>query len=131
MTADALATEMANTERRRLRALVEVRLAEADALHAPDFELVHPSGGVWSKEQYLGGIASGDINYRRFEAVSSIDVMVDGDLAVLRYRSLIDIAVGGQEAGLLECWHVDCYRRDRDGGLWRVRWSQATSIDHA
>lgn len=120
---------MANTERRRLRALVEVRLVEADALHAPDFELVHPSGGVWSKEQYLGGIASGDINYRRFEAVSSIDVMMDGDLAVLRYRSVIDIAVRGQEAGLLECWHLDCYRREQDG-LWRARWSQATSIDH-
>ncbi|WP_076474145.1 nuclear transport factor 2 family protein [Micromonospora avicenniae] len=95
----------------------------------PDFELVHPSGGVWSKEHYLGGIASGDINYRRFEAVSGIDVMVDGSLAVLRYRSLIDIAVQGQTPGLLECWHLDCYRRDRHGGPWRVRWSQATAID--
>ncbi|MFU8876004.1 nuclear transport factor 2 family protein [Micromonospora sp. SL4-19] len=129
MTADALATELANTERRRLRALVDVRLEDADALHAPDFELVTPNGGTWSKEQYLGGIASGDINYRRFEAVSDIDVMVDGDLAVLRYQSLIDIAVWGQQAGLLECWHLDCYRRDRDGGLWKVRWSQATEID--
>ncbi|MEV0806955.1 hypothetical protein [Micromonospora sp. NPDC050200] len=76
-------------------------------------------------------VGSGDgIHYRRFEAVSDIDVMVDGNLAVLRYPSLIDIAVRGQEAGLLECWHLDCYRRERDGGLWRVRWSQATSIDH-
>ncbi|SIS01950.1 hypothetical protein SAMN05444858_14220 [Micromonospora avicenniae] len=84
---------------------------------------------MWSKEHYLGGIASGDINYRRFEAVSGIDVMVDGSLAVLRYRSLIDIAVQGQTPGLLECWHLDCYRRDRHGGPWRVRWSQATAID--
>ena len=38
---------------------------------------------VWSKEQYLGGIASGRIEYRRFEAMSNIDVMVDGALAVL------------------------------------------------
>jgi hypothetical protein len=106
-----------------------VRLADAEALHAPDFELVHPSSGVWSKEQYLGGIASGDINYRRFDAMSNIDVMVDGNLAVLRYRSLIDIAVRGQEAGLLECWHLDCYCRDQDGMPWSVRWSQATSID--
>lgn len=116
-------------ERQRLRSLVEVRVAEADALHAADFELVHPSGGVWTRERYLGGVASGDINYRRFDAVSKIEVMVDGNLAVLRYRSLIDIAVQGQEAGLLECWHLDCYRRD-DVGRWRVRWSQATSISH-
>lgn len=104
-------------------------MAEADVLHAPDFHLVHPSGGVWTKDQYLGGIASGDINYRRFEAVSPIDVMADGDLAVLRYRSLIDIAVAGEEAGEVECWHLDCYRRD--GSLWQVRWSQATSIGQA
>jgi len=56
--------------------------------------------------------------------------MVDGSLAVLRYRSAIDIAVQGQQAGPLECWHLDCYRRDDDGETWRVRWSQATSISH-
>jgi hypothetical protein len=127
MTTAELAEELGNIERERLRSLVEVRVDDADAFHAPDFELVTPSGGVWSKEQYLGGIASGDINYRRFEAVS----MVDGDLAVLRYRSVIDIAVTGQETGLLECWHLDCYRRDDDGEPWRVRWSQATSIGRA
>src|SRR4051812_44380749 len=98
-------------------------MAEADLLHAVDFQLVHPSGGVWSKDQYLGGIASGEIDYRRFEVVSSIDVVADGDLAVLKYRSIIDIAVAGQEAGEIECWHLDCYQRDGRGGPWRVRWS--------
>ena len=120
-----LEEELGDLERRRLRSLVEVRVEEADALHAPEFRLVHP-GGVWSKEEYLGGIASGRIDYRRFEATSEIEVMVDGALAVLRYRSAIDVAVHGQEAGPLECWHLDCYRRDE--GAWRVRWSQATSI---
>ncbi len=106
-------------------------MAEAESLHAPDFQLVHPSGGVWSKDQYLGGIASGVITYRRFEPISFIDVMADGDLAVLRYRSLIDIAVAGQEAGEVECWHLDCYRRDGPGNAWQVRWAQATGIDRA
>ena len=128
MTDAKLEEELGDLERRRLRSLVEVRVEEADALHAPDFQLVNPGGGVWSKEQYLGGIASGRIEYRRFEAMSNIEVMVDGALAVLRYRSAIDIAVQGQEAGPLECWHLDCYRRDDDGSRWRVRWSQATSI---
>ena len=130
MTDAKLEEELGNLERRRLRSLVEVRLEEADALHAPDVQLVHPGGGVWSKEQYLGGIASGRIEYRRFDAMSEIEVMVDGALAVLRYRSAIDIAVRGQEAGPVECWHLDCYRRDDDGGRWRVRWSQATSISN-
>jgi Domain of unknown function (DUF4440) len=128
MITGELAEELGNIERERLRCLVDARVDDAHALHAADFELVTPSGAVWSREHYLGGIASGDINYRRFEAVSNIDVMVDGDLAVLRYRSAIDIAVKGQEPGPLECWHLDCYRRAANSAPWQVRWSQATSI---
>lgn len=127
MTPD-LAKELADIERRRLRALVEARVADADALHAPDFQLVNPSGGVWSREKYLGGIADGTINYRRFEPVSDIEVMVDGDLGILRYRSVIDVSVQGREGDAVECWHLDCYLRS-DDGQWRVRWSQATSSD--
>jgi hypothetical protein len=128
MTEGELAEELGNVERERLRCLVEARVDDADALHAPDFQLVTPSGDVWSREHYLEGIASGDINYRRFEAVSTIDVMVNGNLAVLRYRSAIDIAVKGQQPGPLECWHLDCYQRAVDGAQWQVRWSQATSV---
>lgn len=120
------AHELADLERRRLRCLVEARTDEADGLHAPDFTVVTPSGGVWTKAQYLGGIADGSIDYRRFEPVTDIEVISDGDLAVLRYRSAIDIAVAGQEPGPLECWHLDCY--ERVDGAWRVRWSQATEI---
>ena len=90
-----VADDLRELERRRLRSLVEVDLAAAEELHTPDFELVNPGGSTWSREKYLGGIASGDIDYRRFEPVSDIDVMVDGDLAVLRYRSAIDISVTG------------------------------------
>jgi hypothetical protein len=115
-------------ERRRLRALVEVRVADAEALHAPDFVLVNPSGVVWSRAKYLGGIASSAIDYRRFEPISDIEVMVGADLAVLRYRSAIDVSVAGRESGPLECWHLDCYRRVHNG-QWQVRWSQATAVE--
>ncbi|WP_158220625.1 nuclear transport factor 2 family protein [Kineosporia sp. A_224] len=127
MTAPTTAADLADLERERLRCLVEARSDDADSLHAPDFQIVTPSGGVWNKEQYLGGIADGSIDYRRFEPTSDIDVMVDEHVAVLRYRSAIDIAVSGQEPGPLECWHLDCYERDNHGA-WRVRWSQATEI---
>ena len=49
-------------ERRRLRSLVEADMEVAEALHTPDFELVNPGGSTWSRERYLGGIASGDID---------------------------------------------------------------------
>ena len=114
-------------ERRRLRSLVEADMEVAEALHTPDFELVNPGGSSWSRERYLGGIAAGDIDYRRFEPVSDIDVMVDGDLAVLRYRSAIDISVTGGTPGPLAAQHVDVYVRVADG-RWQVRWSQATEV---
>ena len=120
------AGELVRLERRRLRCLVEARVGEVEPLHAPDFRIVTPSGGVWNRDEYLGGIADGSIDYRRFEPVSEIEVMADGDLAVLRYRSAIDIAVAGQQPGPLDCWHLDCY--ERVDGAWRVRWSQATEI---
>ena len=123
----SLPDELRELERRRLRSLVEADLDTAEALHTPDFELVNPGGSTWSRERYLGGIASGDIDYRRFEPVSVIDVMVDGDLAVLRYRSAIDIAVTGGTPGPLSAQHLDVYVRDTDG-RWQVRWSQATEV---
>lgn len=124
----SVADMLKELEHKRLRALVEANAAVLNALHTPDFVLVNPSGGVWSKEHYIGGILSGEINYRRFEAVSDIETMVGGNLAVLRYRSAIDIHVQGQEAGPLECWHTDCYRRVDVTAPWRVVWSQATAI---
>jgi hypothetical protein len=115
-------------ERRRLRALVDADGDVLDALHAPSFRLVHPSGGVWTKAEYVGGVRTGHIHYRRFEAVSDIDVMCDGTLAVLSYRSAIEIAVGGGEPEPLSCWHTDSYRRVGADGPWRVVGSQATEI---
>lgn len=113
-----------DVERRRLRSLVAADMAVAETLHAADFALVNPGGGLWARDFYLGGIASGDIDYSRFDVVSDIDVMVEGGLAVLRYRSAIEIAVAG-DVRSLQCWHMDSYRafEARD---WRAVWSQAT-----
>ncbi|MFG2043734.1 nuclear transport factor 2 family protein [Dactylosporangium sp. NPDC048998] len=122
----AMTEVLKDLEKRRLRALVDVDADILNEMHASDFVLVHPSGGTWSKAQYIGGVVSGEIDYRKFEAVSDVEVMVDGNLAVLRYRSTIEIHVRGQEPGPLECWHTDCYRRVDTGSPWQVVWSQAT-----
>lgn len=122
-----LSDYLRSIERERILALVEGRADDASNIHTADFELVHPTGGVWSKSEYIGGIASGEINYRQFEPISDIEVLVAGGVAVLRYQSEIDISVGGQRGGLMKCWHLDCYVLQRDDS-WRVRWSQATEI---
>ena len=118
--------ELRATERERLNALVAADVATADRLHADDFELINPLGGVRSKEQYLGGIASGYLNYRVFEADSAIVVRLYGEAALIRYRSRIHMSLDGAEGELRRCLHTDGYER-RDG-RWQVVWSQATHI---
>lgn len=113
-------------EHTRLSHLVARRVPEAAALHTPDFVIVTPSGHTWTKAEYLGGIESGEINYRRFEPITEIDVLVDGALAVLRYQSAIEIGVNGREPGPLNAWHLDCYRLTDAG--WQIHWSQATAL---
>ena len=123
-----VSASLIDLEKQRLRALVDADGPTLDALHAPEFTLIHPGGGLWSRATYLDGIRTGVIDYRRFNAVSEIEVLVDGALAVLRYRSAMDIHVQGQEAGPLQCWHTDCYRAVVGTPRWRVLWSQATEI---
>ena len=114
------------TERERLHALVEADLDAADRLHAGDFQLITPSGLVLSKEQYLGKIASGEIDYQVWEPDTPIDVRLYGAVALMRYRSRLDIIDAGHHVGLRNYWHTDSYEL-RDGH-WQVIWSQATEI---
>src|SRR5687767_10591357 len=115
MATDLAAEELIRaTERERLRALVAADLTVADQLHAADFQLVNPSGGVLTKEQYLGGIASGYLNYRVWEPDSEIAVRLHGQCAVIRYRSRLHMSLGGAEGSLENYWHIDTYEL-RDG----------------
>jgi hypothetical protein len=117
--------EVVALERRRLEALVEVDVATAEELHHPSYVLVHPSGGRLTGAEYLGMIASGDMDYRRFEPISEVEVLAGGDVVALRYRAAIEISVWGRPPGALTAWHLDCWQRD-EAGRWQARWSQAT-----
>jgi len=114
------------TERDRLRALVEVDMDVAHRLHADDFQLITPSGIALSKEQYLGMVASGELDYRVWEPDSLIEVRVYSQVALIRYRSQLEIVDGGHEMGLRHFWHTDTY--EQRAGHWQVVWSQATEI---
>lgn len=126
-TSDGAEAELIRaTERERLRALVAADMAVADRLHAADFQIINPLGGALSKEDYLGGIAAGEINYQVWEVDSPIAVRLYDRVALIRYRSRVNITVGGRELGLHHNWHTDTYEH-RDG-RWQVVWSQATTI---
>ena len=113
------------TERERLRALVAGDVARAGPLHAEDFQLINPLGGVLSKEQYLGGIGSGQIDYLFWEP-ESIAARLYGDVAVIRYRSQLEIVVQGRHIPRQGYWHTDLYERHE--AQWQVVWSHATGI---
>jgi hypothetical protein len=111
-------------EHQRLTSLREADLARAQELHADDYQLINPYGQTINKEDYLSGIARGDIRYHAFEPISGIDVRLGERMAIVRYSVRIDIeAFGGRER--LTCWHTDSWElQDR----WRAVWSQATAI---
>ena len=124
---DEAAAELVRaTERERLRALVAVDMAVADQLHADDFQLINPRGQVLSKQDYLSMVASGAVNYQVWEFDSPVAVRLHNNVALIRYRSRVDIIVDGQALGLHRNWHTDTYEQ-RDG-RWQAVWSQATAI---
>lgn len=114
------------TEVRRLRSLVEADMAVARVLHADAFQLVNPSGGVLTKDQYLAAIEAGAVDYLVWEPDSPIEVRVSGIAAAIRYRSRIEIIVNGQHLPLGRFWHTDTY--EKSDNVWQVVWSQATEI---
>ena len=111
-------------ERERLGALVNADVQRARELHSEEFQLVNPRGETLTKDQYLGGIESGQLDYLLWEPVSPIAVRLHGDAAVIRYRARLEIVVDGQRVPEAQYWHTDSY--EKHAGNWQVVWSQAT-----
>ncbi len=117
--------DLRRIERARLRSLVERDMPLARQLHSADFHLVTPTGSSYSKERYLDEIESGALKYLRWEP-EAIEVRMQAQLALLRYRATLEVDSVGGRSSVLQCWHLDSYEL-RDG-LWQVVWSQATAI---
>jgi hypothetical protein len=121
----AVAEQIREVERSRLRALVAGDVAIASELHASDFQLVTPVGAVLSKDEYLGAIATGQLDYVAWEP-GLINVRVHENAAVIRYRASLEVVFGGIPVPRATYWHTDSY--ENIGGRWQVVWSQATEI---
>lgn len=75
-----------------------------------------PNGEEFTKDEYLDAVGSGRLDYVLWEPKSSIRVQIDGDTAVLRYRS--EIGFAGAGGGTTEQNHTDTYAL-RDGH-WQI-----------
>ena len=112
-------------ERARLVALVERKIELARPLHAADFQLVTPVGMTFSKDQYLGAIASGGLVYNAWDP-QEMEVRLYDQGAVLRYQSSMEVTFGPHHIPRAAYWHTDLY--EKRSGAWQVVWSQATHV---
>jgi hypothetical protein len=102
------------------------QVQQIERLHASDFELVPPPGFPLSREEYLGLVESGALDYREFEPVSDIEVRVHGSSATVWYRSSLDVEAAGQGRVIHEAWHLYLY--EKRSGQWQVVREQATAV---
>nr|WP_315488119.1 nuclear transport factor 2 family protein [uncultured Rhodoferax sp.] len=107
-------------ELRRTRALVERDMVTIDALHAPEYELITPSGKVFDRALYRAAIESGPF-YTAWE-VGEMACRVSPSMAIVRYKARLAFPSGRE----LTCWHTDTY--EKRVGQWQAVWSQATQL---
>ena len=125
-SADVEADGIRLIETRRLQALENGQADLAKEFHAEDYQLITPSGAPMTRDEYLGSVGSGMLDYLVFKPASPIAVRLYGDAAVIRYETHIESAWNGVRGRGGRFWHTDVYER-RDG-RWQVVWSQATMV---
>ena len=112
-------------ETTRLQALVDADTATVRKLIAPDFQLINPAGLPLSRDDFLGGVEAGVLDFVAIEPSSPIAVRLSGESATLRYQTAYDVVVGGAHVAH-EAWTTELYER-RDG-RWVLAWEQTTAI---
>jgi len=112
-------------ETTRLQALVDADTATAHRLTAPDFQLINPAGAPLSRDDFLGGVQAGVIDFLALEPRSTMAVRLSGDSATLRYRTRFDVVAGGTHV-THDAWTTALYERRR--GDWQIVWAQTTAI---
>ena len=118
--------ELIETERRRLKALVDADLEALDRLHFVDFQLINPFGVALSKDEYLDPIARGEFRYLVWEMTEPITARVVGDAGAVRYGARLSVRLGEMVIPPAHYFHTDYY--ERCDGRWQVVFSQATRV---
>jgi hypothetical protein len=106
-------------EERRTRALVQRDSAILEALHAPEYQLIAPTGRVFTRETYLGAVQAAPF-YAAWEILGEMSFRLSAHMAILRYKARIQFPSGR----VFVCWHTDSYELRASG--WQAVWSQAT-----
>ena len=78
-------------EHRRTQALVGRDMKTRWQLHSADYMLISPPGRTLTREQYLGRIDEGTLNYLRWEP-EDMQVRVTAHMGIVRYRVTLELA---------------------------------------
>jgi uncharacterized protein DUF4440 len=111
-------------EERRTRALVQRDSATLDELHAPEYQLIAPTGRVLTREDYLGAVRDKPF-YAAWEIVGEMGFRLSAQMAIVRYKARIQFPSGR----VFVVWHTDSYELRASG--WQAVWSQATEAPSA
>jgi len=107
-------------EIQRTRALIARDMETIERLHAPEYQLITPSGRTFTRERYLSILASQTF-YAGWD-VGSIDARLSAEMALIRYQATLRFPSGR----VVTCWHTDSY--EKRGNRWQAVWSQATEV---
>ena len=117
--ADLLATQ---TE--RFRAIVDADLETLDAILAPELIYIHSHGGVDTKDDFIGSLASGRVDYLEMQP-RDVQVRLYDETAVVTGDISLHVAAAGQEHKVnMRFTEVYVYSGDR----WRLVSWQSTGI---
>ena len=129
MSSDDRCDALRQLEARRIQAILARDMPLLWQLHAPDYQLITPSGRTLSRERYLGDIESNTLRYLRWDA-GDMAVRASAQMAVIRYQVTLELdgenGTGKGSGTPFLCWHSDSYEL-RDGA-WQAVWSQATAV---
>ncbi len=98
--------------RQMIKAMLDRRVAELDALLAGEFALTHITGYRQPKREWIEAVRSGQMRYHAAEE-KSVVVQVTGDTAVLVGRSIVTATIYGAHGN----WNLQLttsYRRQDD-----------------
>lgn len=112
-------------ETTRLQALVDADTATARTLIASDFQVINPAGVALSRDDLLGAVDAGVLDFLVIEPSAPIAVRLSGDSATLRYQTAYDVVLGATHVTHKARTTALYERRD---GRWKIVWEQTTAI---
>jgi Domain of unknown function (DUF4440) len=112
-------------ETQRGQALADADTATARKLMADDYQGINPAGAPLSREELLGAVEAGVLDFLVDKPASPIAVRLYGDAAVLRYQRSFDLVIAGTRL-THKAWSTELYERRH--GRWQIVWEQTTAV---